>query len=318
MPDFNEDDEDDAVACYVLDEHDQRLLTLAARLLEGAVQEPSTEWAVRVSIAKLLHVICRLPNASTELSVEVTISSPRKRYGEATIYFSLSVGVQDTTVHVRYGGHYHHPRSGGDSFTVFSWCASPGETPDWDDYGEGLEAVTGLVNPVDVLHAMPGALGLCEIHVSDEENTLLGDEPMEPPPCIAAPSGSRAAQSSSTGSQSSDDSNDGVRPKEAQRAMPSWLNPITEADHQLLAKAGKLSEPTGASGQAYGIENCDGCGIDLATVGLLVDGASPRSGWGNYCAECCLRHSVAVGWGKGQLYARQHDGKWIGVAGFTR
>ena len=66
MPDFNDDDEDDAVACYVMDEHDQRLLTLAARLLEGAVQEPSTEWAVRVSIAKLLHVICRLPTASCE------------------------------------------------------------------------------------------------------------------------------------------------------------------------------------------------------------------------------------------------------------
>lgn len=35
--------------------------------------------------------------------------------------------------------------------------------------------VTALVNPVDVLHAMPDTLGQCGIDVFDDENPLLED-----------------------------------------------------------------------------------------------------------------------------------------------
>jgi hypothetical protein len=38
--------------------------------------------------------------------------------------------------------------------------------------------------------------------------------------------------------------------------------------------------------------------------------------WANMCADCFNDRSVGIGWGKGQLYARQPNGDWRLVAGF--
>ena len=96
------------------------------------------------------------------------------------------------------------------------------------------------------------------------------------------------------------------------------IEPVTTEDHRLLEEVGHSNTYSTSAGGAYGIENCDGCGVDLSTVGLFVDGSSNGAAWGNYCASCCFNHGVAVGWGKGQLYARQPDGSWKGIAGFKR
>jgi hypothetical protein len=41
-----------------------------------------------------------------------------------------------------------------------------------------------------------------------------------------------------------------------------------------------------------------------------------QSSWSHLCAKCFIRMGEGVGWGKGQLYARQPNKDWRMVAGF--
>ena len=68
---------------------------------------------------------------------------------------------------------------------------------------------------------------------------------------------------------------------------------------------------------ADGIERCHLCQCNLTERGLFVDGSlRGQGGWVNMCARCFGRAGSGIGWGKGQLYSRQPDGKWRLVAGF--
>lgn len=66
-----------------------------------------------------------------------------------------------------------------------------------------------------------------------------------------------------------------------------------------------------------GIENCDGCGGSLLVRGLfIVRRLQNQLGWANMCVQCFAERGAGVGWGMGQLYARQPNGDWRLVAGF--
>ena len=68
---------------------------------------------------------------------------------------------------------------------------------------------------------------------------------------------------------------------------------------------------------ASGVEECGACQCDLRTRGLAIDGALKGQGmWGYFCIPCFLRECEGIGWGKGQLYAKQPSGEWRLVAGF--
>jgi len=68
---------------------------------------------------------------------------------------------------------------------------------------------------------------------------------------------------------------------------------------------------------AYGIKTCDLCHCSLDDAGLFVDGAlRGQAGWANMCPSCFERQGHSIGWGKGQIYARQSNGRWRLVAGF--
>ncbi len=57
----------------------------------------------------------------------------------------------------------------------------------------------------------------------------------------------------------------------------------------------------------------------LAQRGLFVDGRLRNDlMWGNMCAACFNSKGAGIGWGEGQLYARQPNGDWRMVAGFQR
>ena len=313
MPrDDDQPDENDS-GRYLLGVDDIEFLALAGRMLEGVMQAPDTEWAVKVSVAKLMHVFSRLPNESAELNVEIAVSSPRESYGDKEIYFSITIGVEERVLRVRYGGHYYDPRTGGDSFQVFAWSAEPGAEAEWIDCLEDIGAVTAHVDPIEVLHRMPSVLNRCEIYTFDDENTLIGDEPMEVPSLFAGSAPRATSTTEESPATAEDDEDD-----EYGQARRVVIDPVTPADQRLLDLVGQYITSTGSGGSAAGIENCDGCSVDLSTVGLFIDGSSGKDGWGNYCANCSLTRGVAVGWGKGQLYARQPDGSWAGIAGFKR
>lgn len=289
---------------YQFDSGDEAFLNLIARILDTAMQEPSYSWAERTSVARMLHVLSRLPYGSTVEHLELGFVGPRVRYEDAEIYFYLDVGTQDDVLMMRFGGHFYRPSTGGDSFTVFHWTAAPGEPAALSDFRSMLGVLPHYVDPLVALNAIPQELSGYKLRVIDDTNALLDDEEPEE----ADKEVGSEAQLADAETEHEEDDDIGA---------PVDIVPVTAADAELLQNLSSDAISSTSLGGAYGIESCDGCGIDLSTVGLFVDGNSPRLGWGNYCAACCLAHGTEVAWGRGQLYAHQPDGSWKGVAGFN-
>lgn len=62
------------------------------------------------------------------------------------------------------------------------------------------------------------------------------------------------------------------------------------------------------------VENCDYCQRPIGN--MMVDGRiKGRSAWGLLDLRCHREHGEGVGVGKGQVYARQPDGRWLKVEG---
>ena len=66
------------------------------------------------------------------------------------------------------------------------------------------------------------------------------------------------------------------------------------------------------------INECDKCGRSFTSETLMIDALMvPGTGtWGNVCTECATKAGAQIGWGKGQLYRKTEDDKWLLVAGF--
>ena len=70
-------------------------------------------------------------------------------------------------------------------------------------------------------------------------------------------------------------------------------------------------------------EQCDFCKCNLNTGHtFFVDGkvkamfANPPGAWANMCSQCFDEKGVGIGWGSGQLYQKQDNGKWLQTEGF--
>ncbi|MGD0358598.1 MAG: hypothetical protein ABSA73_13425 [Terracidiphilus sp.] len=67
----------------------------------------------------------------------------------------------------------------------------------------------------------------------------------------------------------------------------------------------------------YDVGPCGICGCNLNDRGLHIDGRLRDDlKWSNMCTECLKKSGEGIGWGKGQLYARQPNGDWRLIAGF--
>lgn len=63
-------------------------------------------------------------------------------------------------------------------------------------------------------------------------------------------------------------------------------------------------------------EDCDICSIPLAGESFFLDGRlQGHSAWANMCADCSVYHGEGIGWGTGQLFRKERDGRWLMVAG---
>jgi hypothetical protein len=59
---------------------------------------------------------------------------------------------------------------------------------------------------------------------------------------------------------------------------------------------------------------CDLCQRPLADT--FIDGAvKPQGSWGNLDLACHRKFGVGLGTGKGQMYKRQADGRWLKTEG---
>jgi hypothetical protein len=63
-------------------------------------------------------------------------------------------------------------------------------------------------------------------------------------------------------------------------------------------------------------EDCDICSIPLARESFFSDGRlQDNPAWANMCADCSVYHGAGIGWGTGQLYRKERDGRWLMVGG---
>ncbi|MFT8464246.1 endonuclease NucS domain-containing protein [Acetobacter persici] len=63
-------------------------------------------------------------------------------------------------------------------------------------------------------------------------------------------------------------------------------------------------------------DDCDICSIPLAQESFFSDGRLKDSlAWANMCADCSVYHGAGIGWGTGQLYRQEKDGRWLMVGG---
>ena len=298
---MNEDDSDcdneDGSDSYVLNPHDKQLLAAAQSLLVKVARAPSLHPAQLVSVAKLQHALARLPHANPDLEVHVSVVGPRHTFDDIETYHYWDVTLECGTLRLASGGHFYRPSSGGDSFTTMTWEAQPGEESDLSDYSANLWMVPDLRTYVDGVASVDFSTGGYSIEVTDSDNALL--EEMED-------------------EEEGDEDDESGDEEEATTGRIEFT--VTPVDASEAAVAKQINEAEVHSHQpdyAHGATACDFCQCQLNTRGLYVDGMA-REGmmWANMCVPCFNVRGAGLGWGKGQLYARQPNGDWRMVAGF--
>lgn len=111
----------------------------------------------------------------------------------------------------------------------------------------------------------------------------------------------------------------GDRQEVSGEVPPSWRLMLTDRSEEGLADLIDEAEVGRRPAEyAFGIESCSLCCIDLSERALALDGRiRGKAMWMHMCARCFQRSGAGLGCGCGQLYARQPNGSWRLVAGFT-
>jgi hypothetical protein len=127
------------------------------------------EPAQLVSVAKVLHVLSRLPRATKSVCVTIELSWQIEQAGGfSSSGWQFSVGSDWLTLSI--GGSDYNESVGSDSFTTMSWSAQPGERTDydgsWDDSWMKQDEYSDTpVHSEDFRD--------CSISVDDDDNELL-------------------------------------------------------------------------------------------------------------------------------------------------
>jgi len=187
-----------------------------------------------------------------------------------------------------------------------SWTAVPGEAPELADYIAGLWMVPDVRTFADGVAEIDFSSGGHSIEVTDVDNRFLND--------TEADDGERVDLE--TCDQTAGQRDEEVEGDEiVQRAWA--VVAVDAADERVAALIDPLQVETHEPLYAHGVQRCDFCRCGLSQRGLFVDGRlRGQLMSGNMCAKCFNAKGEGIGWGSGQLYARQPDGRWRMVAGW--
>jgi hypothetical protein len=294
---------------YNLNAQDRDLLQAATILLKKAAAAETLRPAELVSVARLQHVLSVLPRVTADLNVTVQVTGPRREFGEIETWHYWEVAVEGDRLSVSSGGHFHQPSTGGDGFTTMNWSAMPEEPSEFGDYRPTLRMVPDVQSFPDGVADIDFGSGAYKIEITDSDNELLEEEEdteedtddEEPPENLSA-------------GEEYEESESNVVPRE-----PWSVIPLDAAEKRLAAMIDPAEVDANEAQHAYNAENCGSCGCLLSDRGLFVDGRlRGQPVWGNMCANCFESKGDGIGWGRGQLYARQSSGSWRFVAGFRR
>jgi hypothetical protein len=279
---------------YCFDQRDRALIASAAIFLRKVVTAESLQPAETVSVAKVLHVVSRLPKPpAAQMSVMVTVVSPRRNFGDVETRHWWEVGVKGDKILIANGGHLFTTSTGSDTFTTMLWTANPGVEPDFTDYRDHLAAVFKVKSFPDAIASLDLANDEYKVEINDSDNPLLqvySDEEL----------------AHDEDELHYDEDNDRVYCYEPRNAGEGGL--VELIDWRAIAR----NKP-----QYTHVWNCDVCGCEASNQAFIVHGSLiGRSEWANMCTSCFFKERAGIGWGVGQLYALQKNGDFRLVAGF--
>ena len=113
----------------------------AVRLLDKIVNSSRLTDRATEPVLLLVDVLHDLPNPCPWMNAAVTVTGPRRWYGDHEIYHFWTIRIEGNSLEISGGGHFYRQSTGGDSFTSFRWAASPGEEAWCDDYFSTLDIV---------------------------------------------------------------------------------------------------------------------------------------------------------------------------------
>ena len=288
---------------YNFNAFDLELLAAASTLLKKLAATRKLQYAEMVSVAKLQHVLSCLPRVTCGLDIKVSVQSPHHKFGETETSHWWQVAIEGEQLSISSGGYFYRPSTGGDSFSTMSWAAVLGEWPtDFNDYSSSLSLVPDVRSFPDGIATIDFESESYNVEVYDRDNPLLDE--ME--------DDNEDDYSTEDNECSLEEDHEDFEPQQ-----PWTVTPQDDLEKLLASTVDPAEVDNNEPQYAYGVKSCDFCGCSINACGVFVDGSlhGPRA-WGNMCARCFNDKGAGVGWGKGQLFAKQQDGNWRLVAGF--
>lgn len=229
-----------------------------------------------MALARALKVLQELPAVSAPEKVSIELGGPAKRYEQKEVFPWWTITVDGTAISISSGVRHGGASADGEIELAFHWSIKP----------ESESTARGV---------------LAELGVYDED--------------IGFPAQVREIHLEEAGYRlriTSAEAEAERREKTEQPAAGVDESEVAISRHADFGKAAEKPQFHFSSPQ-----RCNLCGIDLTVRSFFVDGQVGHSGeWRDMCSQCFFAKGAKIGWGKGQLYQRQPDGRWLLVGGF--
>ncbi|MES2467595.1 MAG: hypothetical protein V4675_09870, partial [Verrucomicrobiota bacterium] len=295
----NDSIEDDE---YMLSAGDRPLLLSAQAFLEKAIYGRLASPAEVISIAKLLHALQRLPKTTSDVNVQVSITSPRRGFGDIKTFHWWRVELEYGSLRLQSGGHFHRPSTGGDAFRTMSWEACPGSPADLFDYRHTLRVVPDVRSFEDGVASIDFATGEYTIEVIDDDNPLLeemegGEDDFATEVQDNDDSAEQGLQRSDEAGIEGDEADDSAGDDEDESESAEFaLVPVGEAEMMLALEIDREEVISHPPDFGCNVDYCDLCRRDFNRCGLYVDGKLRGDiSWANMCAACFATRGEGIG-----------------------
>lgn len=155
---------------YRFNATDKQVLAIVGQILKAIAASRSTRPAQLVTVAKVLHVLSRLPRVTKSVHATIELSMRIKQEGcSSSSSWQFSAG--EGWLVLSCGGSEYTEGVGSDSFTTMTWSAQPGQRTEydggWDSYWMGSAGQS------EADASSFSDLGECEISIDDDDNLLL-------------------------------------------------------------------------------------------------------------------------------------------------
>lgn len=167
------------MAQYKLNVRDKSIVAHSQLLLEKLLAAAFTTPAEKISMAKALHVLKRMPLPSSAMDLRILLMAPDRTYNgsgeEHRITHAWQIAVREQTVEVQSTGYFWRPSTGSDSFCALYWRAEPGLQAGMEDFLYTLAMVDDAVPFEQEIQRIDLTELGYKLKVQDEGNALLDD-----------------------------------------------------------------------------------------------------------------------------------------------